>query len=77
MRGVINEPMTVGMDTYYPVLLTNSSVYNQESQLQSNCVKGYIGKTGSIIVSLRKGSIDSDIRGTIEYSLFKDSEGII
>lgn len=76
MHKVINEPMTVGMDTYYPVLLTNSSVYNMESQLQSNCVKGYIGKTSSIIVSLRKGRIDSDVRGTIEYSLFKDREGI-
>jgi hypothetical protein len=76
MHKVINKTITIGGDTYYPVLLTNSSVYNMESQLQSNCVKGYIGKTSSIIVSLRKGSVDSDVRGTIEYSLFKDSEGI-
>jgi len=72
MHESINEPITVGLDTYYPVLLTNSSAYNMESQLQSNCVKGYIGKTSSIIVSLRKGSVDSDVRGTIEYSLQKD-----
>ena len=72
MHESINEPITVGLDTYYPVLLTNSSDYNMESQLQSNCVKGYIGKTSSIIVSLRKGSVDSDVRGTIEYSLQKD-----
>jgi hypothetical protein len=76
MFELINKPMIIGMDTYYPVLLTNSSVYNMESQLQSNCVKGYIGKTGSIIVSLRKGSVDSDVRGTIEYSLHKDEDGI-
>jgi len=76
MYKVINKPMTIGMDTYYPVLLTNSSVYNMESQLQSNCVKGYIGRTSSIIVSLRKGGVDSDVRGTIEYSIHKDNDGI-
>jgi hypothetical protein len=76
MHEVINKPMTIGTDTYYPVLLTNSSVYNMESQLQSNCVKTYIGKTGSIIVSLRKGSVDSDVRGTIEYSLHKLGDGV-
>jgi len=76
MYEIINKPMTIGLDTYYPILLTNSSVYNMESQLQSNCVKGYIGKTGSIIVSLRKGSVDSDVRGTVEYSLHKDEDGI-
>jgi hypothetical protein len=76
MHKVINEPMTIGLDTYYPVLLTNSSVYNMESQLQSNCVKSYIGKTSSIIVSLRKGSPESDVRGTVEYSLSKNLEDI-
>ena len=76
MNEVINKPIKVGEDIYYPVLLTNSSVYNQESQLQSNCVKGYIGRTGSIIISLRKGCVDSDVRGTIEYSLHKDEDGI-
>jgi hypothetical protein len=76
MHEVINKPMTVGIDTYYPVLLTNSLVYNMESQLQSNCVKGYIGKTGSIIVSVRKGRADSDVRGTIEYLIRKDNDGI-
>jgi len=76
MSEMINKPMIIDIDTYYPVLLTNSSVYNQESQLQSNCVKGYIGKVGSIIVSLRKGGVDSDVRGTVEYSIYKDNGGI-
>lgn len=76
MHEFIDKPITIAMDTYYPVLLTNSSVYNMESQLQSNCVKGYIGKVGSIIVSLRKGGVDSDVRGTVEYSIYKDNGGI-
>ena len=71
IHDIINKPIQVGEDTYYPVLLTNSSVYNQESISQSNCVKGYIGKVGSIIVSLRKNDIESDDRGTVQYVLNK------
>jgi hypothetical protein len=74
MDGEITKPIQSGGDTYYPVLLTNSSLYNSESQLQSNCVKGYVGRVGSIIVSFRKGSVDSDIRGTIEYYLSKEED---
>ena len=66
---MISEPITYGDEVYYPVVLDNSKNYNEESSTQSNCVKTYIGKAGSIIVSLRKGCVDSEERATIEYSL--------
>jgi len=54
---------------YESVLLTNSSEYNEESSIQSNCVKTYIGKPASFIISLRKGHYGD--RATIEYNLTK------
>jgi hypothetical protein len=66
---VISEPIEHGEVLYYPVLLDNSKSYNQESAIQSNCVKTYIGKCGSMIVSLRQGGVDSEVRATIEYKL--------
>jgi hypothetical protein len=54
---------------YESVLLTNSSEYNEESSIQSNCVKTYIGKPASFIISLRKGRYGD--RATIEYNLTK------
>lgn len=54
---------------YIPVLLTNSSEYNEESSTQSNCVKTYVGRPSSFIISLRKGYHGD--RATIEYSLTK------
>ena len=68
---VIENPIKVGEYDYYPVLLDDSLNYNLESHLQSNCVKTYIDKCGSIIVSLRKGNDTSDDRATIEYVLNK------
>lgn len=59
---------------YFPILLTNSSEYNDESGVQSNCVKGYIGRAGSIIISLRKSSSDSTERLTCEFRIMKVSD---
>ena len=56
---------------YYPVLLSTSTQYNEESFVQSNCVKGYVNKASSLIISLRKGSKDSKERATIEFSITK------
>ena len=61
---------------YYPIVLNNSTMYNEESSIQSNCVKTYIGKPQSIIVSLRKGSPYSEERATIEYRIMKDGDKI-
>lgn len=68
---VISKPIEHGGEVYYPVLLDNSRTYNEESNAQSNCVKTYIGKCGSMIVSLRQGGVDSEVRATIEYRLNK------
>lgn len=54
---------------YIPVLLTNSTEYNEESSTQSNCVKTYIGRPSSFIISLRNGVYGD--RATIEYNLTK------
>jgi len=54
---------------YYPVVLTTSKEYNQESFIQSNCVKGYINRPDSLIISLRKGDVNSKERATIEYRI--------
>lgn len=63
---------------YYPIILCHSREFNEESQTQSNCVKSYIGKVSSFVVSLRKGSEDSNIRATIEYKvhILKNSDKI-
>ena len=73
---VIQKPIEVGEDTYYPILLDDSENYNQESHQQSNCVKTYIGKCSSIIISIRKDNPISDNRATIEYLLTKKTDKI-
>lgn len=63
---------------FYPVILKSSNEYNSESLIQSNCVKSYIGRPGSFIVSLRKSDSDSNVRITIEYRIvfLKNSEKV-
>lgn len=56
----------IGVD-YYPVVLTDSNDYNEESAIQKNCVRTYIDKPNSIIISLRIGSNCGKDRATIEY----------
>lgn len=64
------------IEDFYPVLLDNTTNYNQESQTQSNCVKTYICQSDCFIVSLRKGSLESDERATIEYRFTKENDKI-
>jgi hypothetical protein len=68
---LIQTPISIEGEVYYPILLNDSHNYNKESAQQSNCVKTYIGKCSSIIVSVRKGDNDSDERATIEYKISK------
>jgi hypothetical protein len=70
-----NEVIEKEIDGYTPVLLMDSKSYNEESLIQSNCVKTYIGKPGSFIISLRKGLFGD--RATIEYKLTKVGEHIV
>lgn len=58
---------------YYPVVLTNSDDYNEESAVQQNCVRTYIDKPNSIIISIRVGSKSGKDRATIEYRFRRNS----
>lgn len=69
---IIEQPI----GEYYPVVLDNSTTHNDESSIQSNCVKTYVVQPSSIIISLRKGSRDSEERATVEYKLKKKSNKI-
>ena len=55
---------------YHPVLLRSTNEYNEESAYQNNCVRTYVDKCSSVIVSLRNAN--GDERGTIEYYLTYD-----
>lgn len=55
---------------YHPVLLRSTDEYNEESAYQNNCVRTYIDKCSSVIVSLRNAN--GDERGTIEFFLNYD-----
>lgn len=58
-----------GME-FKPVLLTDSKSYIEESATQSNCVKGYVNRASSFIISLRNENENE--RATIEYSIFRN-----
>jgi len=60
-------------ESYHPVVLTSSGDYNEESQVQSNCVRTYIEKPESLIISLRKNDIVGNDRATVEYKILKNS----
>ena len=60
---------------YQLILLTDSRGYNEESSTQSNCVKTYVGKASSFIVSIRNES--NGDRATIEYGLTKKDGNVI
>ena len=68
------ERPILGVEPVYPKLLINTNEYNEESLSQSNCVKTYIKKAHSVIISLRRGSEDSKERATIEYQILVDSD---
>jgi hypothetical protein len=72
MYEMISQPL---LDDYHPILLDSSLTYNEESNYQSNCVKGYIGKPSCLIISVRYGQFLEE-RATIEYSLIKKDNKI-
>ncbi len=69
----VTKPIFTDGKTFYPVILKSSSEYNDESFIQSNCVKGYIKRPDALIVSLRKDSPDSKERATIEFRISFDT----
>lgn len=72
------KPEIIGNEfsPYYPVVLTENAQYFEESSVQSNCVKTYVNKPSSLIISLRKDGDESNVRATIEYLIRKDGEDI-
>lgn len=69
----VQEPLNVDGIVYYPILLKTSDDYNMESFIQSNCVKGYVDRASSIIISLREECQDSKVRGTIEFNIYENN----
>ncbi len=72
----LSTPIETKECYYYAVLLDETTNYNEESFVQSNCVRTYIGKASSIIVSLRKDSDTSKQRATLEYYISKEQDKI-
>jgi hypothetical protein len=72
------EPLKKFIETpikeFYPILLSEHKEYLKESYEQSNCVRTYADSPDSIIVSLRKDSIEGKERATIEYKIRKYDE---
>jgi len=63
------ENLITGNKTkFIPVVLKNSKEYGEESLIQSNCVRTYVKRPESLIVSLRDVG-NSNERATIEYRI--------
>lgn len=67
----IQQKIIVNNVEYNPVVLFDSKTYAEESNYQSNCVRTYIKKPQSFIISLRKG-LD---RSTLEYQISRTAKG--
>jgi len=65
----VEKPITINGEVYYPKVLTNTDEYNNESNIQTNCVRTYIDRPDCFIISLRKGVLNSLERLTNEYAL--------
>jgi hypothetical protein len=76
-KNGVETPILSKNGVVFPKLLIDSNEYNLESYEQSNCVKTYIKKENSIIISLRKGDVDSKDRATIEYVIIHDIDGVL
>jgi hypothetical protein len=68
----IEKPIYYQEKIYYPIVLRKTIDYEQESQHQKNCVRGYSERSDCMIVSIREGSIDGNDRITVEYQFRKD-----
>ena len=65
----INEVIITKYGLYFPEILLTSERYNEESLFQSNCVKTYIKRADSLLISLRRGIGDTEERASIEYRI--------
>jgi len=65
----VNEVILTKDGPYYPEVLTTSKRYNNESSFQSNCVKTYIRRIDSLLISMRRGQGETEERASIEYRI--------
>lgn len=65
----INEVILTKDGSYFPEVLLTSKRYNEESLFQSNCVKTYIKRIDSLLISLRRGVGEKEERASIEYHI--------
>ena len=76
MYDILEKPIILNENTFYPKLLDSTENYFNESSIQSNCVKNYIGASSSYIVSVRKNEPESDSRASIEFKLSKTNDKV-
>ena len=50
-------------------MLLTSKRYNNESFFQNNCVKTYVKRINSLLISVRRGEGDTEERASIEYEI--------
>ena len=65
----MNEVILTKDGPYYPEVLTTSKRYNNESSFQSNCVKTYVRRIDSLLISMRRGQGETEERASIEYRI--------
>ena len=65
----INEVILTKDGLYFPEVLITSKRYNNESFFQNNCVKTYIKRVSSILISLRRGEGETEERASIEIEV--------
>jgi hypothetical protein len=65
----VNEVILTKDGPYFPEVLTTSKRYNNESFFQNNCVKTYVKRINSLLISLRRGEGDTEERASIEYEI--------
>ena len=65
----MNEVILTKDGPYYPEVLTTSKRYNNESSFQSNCVKTYVRRVDSLLISMRRGQGETEERASIEYRI--------
>ena len=66
----VNEVVLTKDGPYFPEVLLTSKRYNNESFFQNNCVKTYIKRVNSLLISVRRGEGDTEERASIEYDIF-------
>jgi hypothetical protein len=65
----ISEAILTTDGPYFPEVLLTSKRYNNESFFQNNCVKTYIKRVDSLLISMRRGEGDTEERASIEYRI--------